>query len=187
MSTSRVGPGAGIGVAVVLFVAAFFAGQAGFDLHRNVQVVREWPSTEGEILSGKVTEHRVRELPFTRREYYRGDRYQYRYSSSISYRYTVDGQEFVSSQISMAKKFDSYFSTLPGRGDAAYEGSWLAKYPVGKHVSVYYDPNDPANALLERDEVWLAYLFFAVAGALALLGLGILNAIRHARSEAGYN
>jgi hypothetical protein len=182
-----VGSGAGIAVAIALFGVAFFAGQAGLDLYRNVQVIREWPSTEGEILSGNVTEHRVRRLPLTRREYYQGDRYQYRYSSSISYGYTVDGQGFVSSQISMAKKFDAYLSTFSGRGDAAYEGTWLAKYPVGKHVTVYYDPNDPANALLERDEAWLAYLFFAVAGVLAFLGLGILNAVRHARSEPGYN
>ena len=129
----------------------------------------------------------MRRSRLTLREDYRGDRYQYRYSSSISYRYTVDGEEFVSSQISMAKKFDAYVSTFSGRGDAAYEATWLAKYPVGKHVTVYYNPNNPANALLERDEAWLAYLFFVVAAVLAFLALGILNAVRHARSEPGYN
>jgi hypothetical protein len=126
-------------------------------------------------------------LPLTRREYYQGHRDRYRYSSHIAYRYAVDGAEFVSTQISMAKKFDAFLSTFSGTGDAAYEGTWLARYPVGKRVTVYYDPNDPANALLERDEAWLAYLFFAVAGVLALAGLGTLNAVRHSRSEPGYN
>jgi len=178
--TIRFGPGAGILVALVLFAVAFAVGLAGLTLYRDVQTIRQWPSTEGVILSGEVTQHRVRQ--FTARGRPRTD--EYHYSSRIAYTYTVDGEEYVSSQISIAKKFDRFLATFSGTADAGYEGTWLARYPVGKKVPVYYDPDDPANALLERDEAWLAYLFFALAGVLTFAGLGILNAVRHLRSES---
>lgn len=180
--TIRFGPGAGIFAAILLFAVAFAFGLAGLTLYRDVQTIRQWPSTEGVILSGEVTQHRVRQ--FTARGRPRTD--GYRYSSRIAYSYTVDGEEYVSTQISIAKKFDQFADTFSGTADAGYEGTWLAKYPVGKKVAVYYDLDDPANAILERDEAWLAYLFFAVAGVLAFAGLGILNAVRHMRNESRF-
>ena len=144
-------------------------------------MVREWPSTEGEIVSGEIAAKLVRPFAFGRPSSSR-----YRYSANIRYRYTVEGKKYVSGQISLAKNFDRFLDTFSGRGDAAYEGTWLAKYPVGKKVLVYFDPDDPSNALLERDEAALAYLFFAGAGVLAFLGLSILKSVRHQRSESHF-
>jgi hypothetical protein len=167
----------------MLFSGALLVGKTGMTVYRDVQALRDWSSTEGQILSGTMTSRRERTGRLTRRYSDQDRRYRYRYSSQIACSYTVDGEEYVSTQISLAKNFDARFSTFSGRTDAAYEATWLAKYPVGKTVPVYYDPDDPANAVLERDEVWLAYLFFAVAGVLAIAGLSVLNALRHSGKE----
>ncbi len=70
-----------------------------------------------------------------------------------------------------------------GMSDAAYEGTWLIKYPEGKSVVVYYNPRDPSDALLERDEYWLAFALFGLAGVAGLIGAAVLHAGLSRRHE----
>jgi len=71
-------------------------------------------------------------------------------SVRITYRYTVNGRNFESSQFS----FTAVANDLPAKK------SRVAKYPVGQRAQVYYDPQKPTAAVLERGEslTWLGIL-----------------------------
>src|SRR5262245_39046442 len=79
----------------------------------------------------------------------------------VVYTYTVAGTPYTSSQIS----FDLF--DKPG-GQGRVE-SIVARYPVGQNVTVYYDPNEPATALLEP-AVYSHFLLPLLFGALFFFG-----------------
>jgi hypothetical protein len=64
-------------------------------------------------------------------------------SPVIRYRYRTGGQDLESDQIRIGGQ------PLTTR---VLAGKMAARYPVGSHVDVYVDPNDPKNALLEPAE-----------------------------------
>ena len=49
-----------------------------------------------------------------------------------------------------------------------------ARYPVGKEVQVYYDPDHPEQAALRRPQAGDAWLIFAIGMGAALFGLGAM-------------
>jgi len=71
-------------------------------------------------------------------------------SVRITYRYTVNGRDFESSQFS----FTAVGNDLPAKKRR------VAQYPVGQHAQVYYDPQKPTTAVLERGDslLWLGIL-----------------------------
>ena len=82
----------------------------------------------------------------------------------IAYRYEIDGRSFTSNRLG-AKGMMQADSTLVG------------KYFVGKTVDVFYDPANPASAVLERKRL-SADLFLLPMGALLLLfGVAVLVAL----------
>ena len=152
---------------------ALVLGSTGLDLRQQAEVTAGWSSTEGVIRSGKLSSRQVSRSLLRPR----GGRYLY--SAQITYSYMVDGHSYESNQIGTAK---SMMSWSRGSGGAAYEATWLAKYPEGMRVIVYYDPADPSNAVLERDASAVAYAFLAGASVFGLFGVGMLrSAIRQRR------
>lgn len=74
-----------------------------------------------------------------------------RRQAQIVYRYSVDGREFEGSQVELIE--------FTSRSDSREE---LRRYPEGSQVTVYYQPDDPANAALRtglRQSTLLAVLF----------------------------
>jgi Protein of unknown function (DUF3592) len=65
----------------------------------------------------------------------------YMYRAEVSYRYTVDGTELVSSRPRFGSRVSLSWSRPAVRT--------TRKYPVGAHVTVLYDPSDPGEAVLE--------------------------------------
>ena len=62
------------------------------------------------------------------------------FSPLIDYAFLVNGRKFLSSEV--APGIDSYFSR-----DSAL--AVVRKYPVDSNATVYYNPNDPSESLLE--------------------------------------
>jgi hypothetical protein len=99
---------------------------AGFLMARTPAKSDHWPTTTGQILASMI---------------------QYRRKSGgghspyplVLYAYQVEGQPYQSQRI--------YFGTPVG--GSAMTGV-VKKYPVGAQVPVYYDPQNPADAVLER-------------------------------------
>ncbi len=86
---------------------------------------------------------------------------QTHYQPDIAYSYTIDGKKYSSSKITVGEP--------PLDNNVSKAKSVQAKYPVGKEVKVWYDPELPESAALEpgikTGDIMLAsisILFFAV-------------------------
>jgi hypothetical protein len=107
------------------------------------------------------------------------------YKVAIEYRYEVDGQTYTS------KRYDIMDAASSARAD---KERILERYEVGETVTAYYDPDDPAEAVLTR-EVSLEFAMLAMFGlAFSGTGAGLVvgaavgygsRKAREARVEAG--
>jgi Protein of unknown function (DUF3592) len=103
----------------------------------------KWIVTEGTVLESKL-------LPF-------GDSFE----PYVKYQYAVRGENFVHD------KFMSF--------SIVCEYSFLAKkhlkpYPVGKTVKVYFDRNNPQDAVLEKQEAISQYVLRIVLSLIFIIG-----------------
>ena len=94
-------------------------------------VSRQWPSVTGKIMQSEIEKSYG----------------SYRASAPskeavIVYRYQVNDAFFTSDRVLWGGETYSYAFSEPDR--------LLSKYPVGKFISVYYNPENPAEAVLER-------------------------------------
>jgi hypothetical protein len=87
----------------------------------------------------------------------------------VEYQYVVNGTTYSSAEVSLRP-----LSIFLSRISAA---SQVGRYPVGRSVTVHYDPVDPANAAIEVGLSWADIIFLV-----AFLGFGpALAAIGNAR------
>ena len=120
---------------------------------RKVAQARDWPSTMGTVMASAI---------IWRRSSNKGS-VAY---PSVQYAYQVMGRPYQGTKI------------MPGP-DAGGSGAHkiVERYPAGKQVQVYYDPNDPSTALLERDTPSFIKILWVVIIALDVFMCGIGAAI----------
>lgn len=111
---------------------------------------RRWPSVMGRIVSSApgfaLTRVDNREMPRNER------------IANISYAFEVAGRTYQGKRVTLAEKTaESEVADL------------LARYPVGKIVTVFYDPADPSNAVLDREMPK-----GVLAGCLTLIGVAVV-------------
>jgi hypothetical protein len=128
MRTGRIVGGLTSGVFLLAFAAFWATLTVGFDVRCARAVIRQidardFPTAQGTVTASALT-------PVTRK----GRRTEY---ADISYRYTVDGREHTGTRIRHGTE----------RGDRLAR-EFVAGHRVGSVVKVYYDPMDPADALL---------------------------------------
>lgn len=154
---------------LILLVGLLFIAIGLFLVFRARSIGREfkssgnWQSAPGRIESSEVVTH---EQP---RE--AGEKQQFRYIPTVTYSYAVAGAPF------QAKRIGFNTSTLIHQNAAVEK---LQPYAVGASVNVYYDPQNPSLAVLERSKprgtimMTLIGLLFAGLGSLAaLIGLAM--------------
>jgi len=90
-----------------------------------------WPSTEGAISHSAVLLSTQQTSNSTNAAMYKAD---------LAYRYKVKGRDYSSSRITLM----DYSSSAAGRAQDI-----VARYPDGAAVTVYYDPADPSDSVLE--------------------------------------
>jgi hypothetical protein len=119
---------------------------------------REISSAKWSTTSGMITRSQLR-AAYISRGHFNG------YIPDVEYRYTVGGSHFTGTQITF-----HLHQTIHAQEVA--EG-WLAQYPTGKVVTVYYDPQAPAVSVLrpgiQSEQRWIFYagIFYIVASAVA--------------------
>jgi hypothetical protein len=97
-----------------------------------------WPGTEGLIIESRARSNCTLCRP------------------TINYYYTVTGQSFVGSNITAGPQ--DYYNH--DQADLK-----VRSYAIGRKLTVYYDPKQPAVSCLEPGIIrWCAYLYLAVAG-----------------------
>jgi hypothetical protein len=126
------------GTACAVILPILIIGAIGYFLYKRNQkstayrqTAQNWPSTTGTILMSSVQ---------SRRSSSSGGYSNY---PVIVYQYTVNGQTYQSQTLKAGEQFFNV------------NVSWQAqetvnKYAIGKQVTVYYDPNNPAESALER-------------------------------------
>jgi hypothetical protein len=90
----------------------------------------------------------------------------YSYYPEIRYQYKVMGNEYQGDKI--------YFGGKTG-GLRSMAERKIAKYPTGANVMIYYQPDNPTNAVLERSVSWVLLVFgiiFVLAGIFIYAFLG---------------
>ena len=121
----------------------------GLRARRKAQAAQNWPSVQGVVSAARIDAH--------------SGRYGPSYLPVIVYDYTVAGTPLQGSQI----RFN------PVGGAHRHAEETLARYPAGSPVTVFYNPNDLNESVLERDVPGI--LVGGILGAvMGLVGLGLL-------------
>jgi hypothetical protein len=116
-----------------------------------------WPSTEGVISHSAVLLQMQQTSNSTDTVTYKAD---------VAYRYKIQGRNYSSDRLTLAD-----FSSTARRAQGIVD-----RYADGAPVTVYYNPADPSDAVLERggtSGIGVLYIFggvFAAAGLLLLFG-----------------
>jgi hypothetical protein len=113
-----------IGILVIIVGACTF--YFGMNQLETAKASENWPMTKGEISSSEIDKTRKDNRD--------------RYSADITYRYTVDGTNYTGRRLSFGEMISDNYE------DAA---AIVEKFPKGKDVEVYYDPQNPRDCVLE--------------------------------------
>ncbi|GAB4495436.1 MAG: DUF3592 domain-containing protein [Anaerolineales bacterium] len=143
---------------ILLFIGLFAAAIIGLLFFavvvkmRETQRAKTWQTTSGKITRSETRALKKRDID---------GKESVRSAPAIAYEYTVNGKRYQGERISLAEIIpESDIEPL------------LARYPVGAQVTVYYDPANPRQAVLERSLP--ADFGKGLAGVFALLGGGAL-------------
>ena len=151
-----------------LFVL-LFAGIGVFLIYHSIRSRRKaessqgWPSTSGQVSEARVSHHTSTDTD--------GDT-QDSYSPEVCYHYQTGGQEYDGSKIGFG--FQQSFNSRSQAEQA------LSRFPEGSQVTVYYNPANPAEAVLERKaggstlSLVLGIIFLLVGLCLGCSGLVFL-------------
>jgi hypothetical protein len=120
----------------------------------RVRASRRWPSVQG-----RITESRLDRNP-------RSGSGGYSYTPRVRFSYAVDRQEYESSQI-------NFWGVVGGSEGTARRTT--TRYPEGARVTVYYNPEAPSEAVLDRAFSPIVLILPPVGVFLAALGYVLLQ------------
>ena len=149
-----------------LIFGLVFAGIGLFALVRGIVHYRtgkasaSWPSAEGQVVVAMVDMRVSTDSDgMTSR----------RYTPRVVYNYTLNGQQFSSDQVHIGSK-SNYASHARAASKLAYQ--------AGQQVNVFYNPENPSQAVLEPGSTrgaWgtllIGIVFFVAGGIIAVINL----------------
>jgi len=107
-----------------------------------------WTTTTGKVTESKMQRYRTRG---------RRGRSTHRHRMQFEYTYRAKGKKFSNDRVSFGASFISDMLNGLIRPGA------LKKYPVGKSVTVHFNPNNPQDAVIETQLPLSAYFVIVVA------------------------
>lgn len=136
----------------------------GIPTARNAMESRNWPSADGRITISEVYKN------------YDSEDDSITYGAKMTYNYTVNGMTYMNGTVA----FGDYSSS-----DPSHASGIVSRYPVGKSVKVYYDPDDPKTSVLEPGAGWSSFMGLIVGIAFAIIGVvGFIFARKKFRNES---
>jgi hypothetical protein len=159
-----------------VFPLAFSAGGLlllvlGLRSRRKAEASKTWPTT-----SGRIVRAEVRRVQYT--DYDDGDSSTYwRYYPLVEYEYRVGDQTYIGHRTAFTEKA---FTSEAGAQRQ------IARFPVGSEVMVYYNPEKPEEAVLERSAYGTSW-FVAIGAVLLAVGFcsGCVLAVALVKSLVG--
>ena len=127
-----------------------------------------WEKTEGRIVTRSVR------LDRSSQQRTRRNRDQRAHDVIVTYSYSVDGQSYTGKRHSFGR------GTTAASGGSREKAQAIADelYPSLSPIDVYYDPNDPEQAVLSPGLHWSAFVPLVLGGLLGLLALlGLRGAV----------
>jgi hypothetical protein len=140
----------GLLFAVIGYFVAFTFGKPILD---NAKASRDWPSVPGVITRSAVATKRSDGKTM--------------YSSDVVYRYQVEGRELTCNSV--------FFGGNTSSSNSAAAYNVTGRYPEGAEVDVYYEPENPANAVLEPGTRWQSYIVFGIGLVFLIVGVLVLG------------
>ena len=139
--------------AFVFFILGVSLVLINFFARKKAQESAGWPATSGEVIHSGVRRESSVDTD--------GDT-SYSYYPDIQYRFQVGGQVYTGDKISFGMR------TGYGRSSKAQEKA--NQYPAGTRVHVYYNPQKPTEAVLDR-AAKNSTVVLVVGGVFLLMGL----------------
>lgn len=139
--------------------AAFILGAYFMHTFLSVPMMEEakasesWPSVQGIVSHSEIRQSTQDETIM--------------YAAVIRYDFEVDDIPYAGNRVSLSSENSKTSSVRDVK-------KVLQKYPLGKPVKVYYDPDFPANAVLETGADTLTYIMKYVPYLLAFFGVLML-------------
>ena len=148
---------------MALFAMAIPGAIAGVAVYKMQEVRRaaRWPSTPGRIVRSRL--HAVRQR-------HSDEATTVGNLPDIEYAYAVGGVDYRGHRLGIGE-------ILPGSPQVE---AALERYKVGRTGPVYYNPDDPKEAVLERDPPAPATVVYGIAAAVMLVSLAIVIAFSRA-------
>jgi hypothetical protein len=151
MAGKTVGLLVALGLGVVFTIVGYFvAFHFGKPILDNAKASTQWPKVDGVIASSEVAKSKDSD----------GDTM---YSAEVVYKYEVEGRKLESDNVFFGGDYSS-----SSRSDAS---GTVNRYPTGKEVEVYYDPDDPSKAVLEPGAKWMSYMVYGIGMVFFVVGL----------------
>jgi hypothetical protein len=143
-----------VGVLMSLVFIAIGLGMLYYarSLSAKAQQSLSWPSTEGVISHSAVLLQMRDTSDSTSTTTYKAD---------VAYRYKVRGRDYSSDRLTLAD-----FSSTARRAQGI-----VGRYADGAPVTVYYNPVDPSDAVLERGGTSGIGVLYLIGGVFAAAGL----------------
>jgi len=138
------------GVIWMLFVLGFDA-VIGYGVWQTYDAKTRFLSTEGVIIASKVESTSTSDGRS--------------YSAEIEFEYDLNGQRYTGDR-------HSYFSF--GTSSQTHSQEIVDRYPVGREVSVYYDPGEPSESVLEVDAASFPSIMILFLTPFHCIGIGFL-------------
>lgn len=124
----------------------------GWGLITDARLSLHWPTVTGRVIHSRVKNYTsISEGKSTQM-----------YSADIGYRYTVNNKTYTSRSVSLGDH---------ASGSSGGMRKLTMLYPVGKIITVYYDPRKPGSSLLEPGPAFITYLPFAFGVLSVIAGL----------------
>ena len=123
----------------------------GYNVLQNAKASAEWPAAKGIITVSEVTKHESTTGTGTNK------RRTVTYHAKIHYKYSANGKSYTSNNVTFGQSTEG-------------AGEIVNRYPIGKKVKVFYNPQDPKVAVLEPGVSMASYLFLGFGILFTLMG-----------------
>ena len=133
-----------------------FAVWMGGAILKHQDAEKRFQSTQGVVLSSRIESHTTTS----------DGRTSTTYSPEITYRYEVDGKTYTSSQ---------YAYGMGSTSEYGYVSGLVERHPAGKKIPVYYDPDDPAEAILQLEAPAVLYFMLLFLQPFLAVGVGMIS------------
>lgn len=154
----------GLGILTLAMFAAgiFLLAWGGYEIRRAYES-RSWPNTQGTVIASYIDKRSHRDS---------NNHTRIVYTPKIRYQYQVEGKHYTCKRIAFGGE---------SGGKRSKAKKVVDKYPSGKKVTVYYNPQDPKVAVLKAGFSWGAV--FAFLAGIVFFAVGVMGFKAYRRNK----